>query len=154
VAIHKQFGVPMLKVYSRLNPDAFAELAKQAKASGLRLVGHVPARVGLESALAQGMASIEHLTGYAELASADAVDKDAWFANPMVIESLYRPFVRLDPAKLRRAVELTRAAGAWNVPTLVVVDHVARLDDRAFVAAMPGAEAVAPWIRASWDPTS
>ena len=65
VADEKAAGYDFVKVYSRLGKDAYLGILAAAKKHGLRVVGHVPEAVGLDSVLAAGgQESIEHLTGY------------------------------------------------------------------------------------------
>lgn len=59
----KSEGVDFLKVQSRLQPEAYFSIARDARESGIRYVGHVPDSVSAGAASDAGQASIEHLTG-------------------------------------------------------------------------------------------
>jgi imidazolonepropionase-like amidohydrolase len=66
VAVRQQAaaGVDMIKVYSRLSRDAFLAILDEAKALGLKVVGHVPETVSIEDAAAAGLACSEHFFGF------------------------------------------------------------------------------------------
>jgi imidazolonepropionase-like amidohydrolase len=66
-------------------------------------VGHVPFAVTLESALAQGHASLEHLIGYER-------GLGGWGG--------------LNAAGLGPRIQATLAAGAWNCPTLAILTRL------------------------------
>jgi imidazolonepropionase-like amidohydrolase len=94
-------GYDFIKVYDNLTPETYAGIMAAAKAAGLPVAGHVPAKVGLDAVLGSGLGqvSIEHLTGY--------LDYD--------LVSLLVPGGRLvDYARK------TRDAGVWNCPSVVV----------------------------------
>lgn len=54
-------GVDFIKVHDRTPRDAFFAIAKEARALGLPVAGHVPAAVSIEEAVEAGMRSIEHM---------------------------------------------------------------------------------------------
>jgi imidazolonepropionase-like amidohydrolase len=85
-------GYPSLKVYGGLRREVYGALVGEARALGLRVVGHVPRAVGLEGALEARQDSIEHLEGYLDLA----------------------------PDRQGELAERTAARGVWNCVTLVV----------------------------------
>ena len=57
-------GWSWLKVYTRLTPAAFDSVMAAARDLRMIPIGHVPFAVDIRTALAAGMKSIEHLTGY------------------------------------------------------------------------------------------
>jgi imidazolonepropionase-like amidohydrolase len=69
----------------------------------VRVIGHVPFAVSLESALAQGHGSLEHLTGY---------------------ERGLGGWTTLSAAGLGPRIQATLAAGAWNCPTLAILTRL------------------------------
>lgn len=97
----KAQGYPSLKVYNNLREDVYGALVEEARAQGLRIVGHVPRAVGLEGALAARQDSIEHLDGYLDLA----------------------------PGERRAYAERTARLGVWNCVTLVVYWSHLRWDE-------------------------
>ncbi len=123
VAAQKAAGYDFVKVYEHLTPEVYEALRAAAASSGMRLAGHAPRRIPIETVLA-GQASIEHLTGY----------------------SLAVGVKHEDIAKQ------TARAKIANCPTLVVLDRVARLDDMTTLLARPENKYVSAMTLASWEP--
>ena len=57
-------GYDFLKIHPGLTREEFEAISETAHELGIPFAGHVPADVGVERALAAGIASIEHLDGY------------------------------------------------------------------------------------------
>ncbi|MCB9559958.1 MAG: amidohydrolase family protein [Kofleriaceae bacterium] len=119
-------GYDWIKVYDGLSAEVYAAIVDEARARHLPVGGHVPRAVGLAGVLAAGQRSIEHLTGYVPFSGDRHVGPDD--------------------------VAATVAAGVWNVPTLVVTDHLAHLDDPASLAGTRGLEHVSSFVRNAWEP--
>lgn len=110
----KRAGYDFVKVYHTLSQETYEAIIAAAKKHGLTVAGHVPRSVGLRGALAARQKSIEHLDGYVDEIEAD----DSPLRNQR--SWLKRYFaVKIDDNKIRHAVEASRRAGVWNVPTLV-----------------------------------
>ena len=124
VKLHQQLRLPSIKAYGRLTRASYDALVSQGHAAGLHIVGHVPKDVGLEHALASGQRSIEHLFGY-----------EPWLA---------------DEARMTEIATRTQSAGAWNVPTLVLVEHDASANDVGSIGRIPGIRYVQPALVAAW----
>lgn len=58
---HVDAGYDYLKVYDGLAAGAYEEIARISDSTGLPLIGHVPAEVGIEGVLEAGQGSIEHV---------------------------------------------------------------------------------------------
>lgn len=95
----KTEGWNLLKILPGLGLPAYDAVARTAKESGIRFVGHVPPDVGLMHALEMGQETIEHMDGYVEYLHGDK--------GPV------------DNTQLLGVVRKTREAGAWVVPTMV-----------------------------------
>ena len=54
-------GFDFAKPYSRLAVDAYAALARECRALGIEMLGHIPHAVGAESAFAQGQSGVAHV---------------------------------------------------------------------------------------------
>ncbi|MGH7572188.1 MAG: amidohydrolase family protein [Gemmatimonadota bacterium] len=93
-------GWDLLKVHPGLTRAEYDSMALAARAAGIRFVGHIPEDVGLAHALEMGHETVEHLDGYLEYLDGDR--------GPV------------DPARLEEAVQRTRDAGAWVVPTMAL----------------------------------
>lgn len=96
----KREGWDLLKIHPGPTLDEYNAMAVTAQEVGIRFAGHVPADVGLEHAILMGQETFDHLDGYIEFLDAfeDEIDDD----------------------RLAYIVQLTRDAGAWVVPTMVL----------------------------------
>ncbi len=110
----KLAGYDFLKVYDSLSREAYDALMTAAEDERIRVVGHVPHAVGLDQVLADDQHSIEHLTGYGLALLPEDVSTDDW--KPLDFYLKVREHV--DETKFSAVAEKTRAAGAWNCPTL------------------------------------
>lgn len=106
-------GWEFIKVYSRLSPEVFDAIMREVRARGLVAVGHVPLAVNVRHALASGLRSVEHLTGYDRAVSA-AGSGGTW------------AWIDADTSRYAGLIEATRAAGAWNCPTMTIYATLAR----------------------------
>ncbi|MCB9897288.1 MAG: amidohydrolase family protein [Planctomycetes bacterium] len=139
-------GYDFIKVYDRLQPDAYAAVLRTAREVGLPVAGHVPSAVGLEGAVAAGQVCIEHLTGFAQALHpiGDQLSAhEAWLA-----------FDEADPARLPALCESLRRAGVWNCPTLVVMSKIVPHEEGEALARSPEMRFVAPATLAMWDPSA
>ena len=96
----KREGWDLLKIHPGPTRDEYDAMAVTAQQVGIRFGGHVPADVGLEHAILMGQETFDHLDGYIEYL--DAFEGE------------------VDQARLEEIVRLTRDAGAWVVPTMVL----------------------------------
>jgi imidazolonepropionase-like amidohydrolase len=93
-------GWDLLKVHPGLTREQYDAMATTAKEVGMRFAGHVPADVGLLHAIQSGQETFDHLDGYIEYLQGDK--------GPV------------PDAKLEEVAKLTREAGGWVVPTMVL----------------------------------
>ncbi|MEW6320859.1 MAG: amidohydrolase family protein [Acidobacteriota bacterium] len=142
----KAAGYDFLKIHPGVPRAAFDAVAAEARALKLPFAGHVPADVGLMRALEARYASIDHLDGYLEYAVRDDAPVDK--ANPGFFGVNFA--MHLDPAKLRKAVADTKAAGVWIVPTQGLLELFFRPDSPEQMKALPGVEYMPPEIVAGW----
>ena len=149
VAAQKAAGYDFLKPYARLTRECYEALAIAGDEQGMRLMGHVPEVLGLHDVLEAGQATIEHLGGLAEAAQrAGSPLGGINFTN----ES--RAWREIDEARLAALAKEVRAAGAWNCPTLVVMQKWAQGDAAQALLARPEMRFVSPAMRAYWSPDS
>lgn len=59
-AYYADAGTGFLKIYSELSPEAYRNLAVQARAHGLSIAGHRPLGVSLPGLISTGQRSVEH----------------------------------------------------------------------------------------------
>jgi imidazolonepropionase-like amidohydrolase len=100
-------GWKFIKVYNQVSAADYGVILRRAAALGIRVIGHTPFAVSLESALEQGHASFEHLNGYER-------GLGGWGG--------------LNLAGVAPRIQATVDAGAFNCPTLAILT---RLSDGA-----------------------
>ena len=119
VAAQQAAGWTTLKIYWRLSAAAFDSIVASARRRHLRYAGHVPAAVPIQHALAAGMESIEHYTGYDHAVSRSGDGGTFGWADA-------------DTARFAALVDATVQSGTWNCPTMAI---------NTMLAAKQGAEA-------------
>lgn len=148
VADQKAAGYDFLKPYSKLSKPAYEALAAAAKRQGMAMAGHVPDSVGLAGVLAGGQRSIEHVDGYLTALVPDGVS-----LPEARMPRLRAVMAKLDPSRLPAVVAQTVAAGAWNCPTLVVLDRFGALEDiPALRKRVAWLDKLPPALIDAWDP--
>lgn len=106
-------GWKTLKVYQNLTLHSFDAVAAAASRHKVEFAGHVPTAVPIEHALASGMRSIEHFTGYDRRFSARHNGGTWGWGDASFAE-----------ADALVAGTVTR--GTWNVPTLAIYTILAQ----------------------------
>lgn len=112
-------GYDFIKIHPGLDASEFAAIAAAADELGMPVAGHVPVAVGVESALAAGMATIEHLDGYlAALMPADSDSSGGYggFFDVLLADQLLED-------RIPELAARTAASGTWNVPTEALFEH-------------------------------
>ncbi|MBI4652438.1 amidohydrolase family protein [Candidatus Desantisbacteria bacterium] len=99
VVDQKNSGYDFIKVYDNLDSSTYNAIVKKASELKIPVKGHVPFAVGIDNTLKSGQISIDHLTGY--------IDPDA--ADFLIPEN-----------SIEKYAELTKKAGVWNCPTIVI----------------------------------
>ncbi len=117
-------GYDLVKVYSTMDIEVFDAVMDAAAEVDLTVAAHVPMKVPLEHALANGLRSIEHLTGY-----------DVACARPdrtmqPVASDIYQGWAWCTPAKVQALAAMTARYVVWNVPTLVLWENTVPEFDR------------------------
>ena len=137
-------GYDFVKVYVGLPADAYAAIVEAARTAGQDVCGHVPKAVGLRAALAAGQRTIEHLDGFEIALSAQASD------NPSGFGQLLLNWTQADLSRLPPLVEATRAAGAYQCPTLLVLQKVLGPDELERELARPELRYAPPMMLGMW----
>ena len=137
---HAVAGVDYLKVYTKITPSLLRALLDEAEKLRLPVAAHLGKTDALTAARA-GVVSIEHMSGVVQAATGDPSYANAhntfltgWTAEEKGWASLDSSTV----ARTARALAQTRVA---FVPTLVVHDMLARLDNPILLT-RPGMEDV------------
>ncbi len=113
-------GYDFIKIHPGLSAGEFAAISHTAAELGMPVAGHVPAPVGVDGALAAGMATIDHLDGYfAALMPADSDSSGGYggFFGVLLADQLVEE-------RISEIARKTAAAGTWNVPTEALIEHV------------------------------
>ena len=111
----------------------FAAIAAAADELGMPFAGHVPVAVGVESALAAGMATIDHLDGYLAALMPANSDTSGGYGGFFDVHA-GRPVAGRSH---RRAGARTAASGTWNVPTEALFEHRVAAESAAELSRRP-----------------
>jgi imidazolonepropionase-like amidohydrolase len=144
----KAAGYDFLKIYNRLNKEAYDAIATAAKQNGIAFAGHVPESVGLTNALNSGQRSIEHLDYYYE--AVRSANGRAPAGRSAIVEHF--SWASVDDAKIGRVASQTREAGVWNCPTLVVLQKWTTAEGMKEMLSRPEMSYVAPATLEFWSP--
>lgn len=159
VAEQRAAGYDFVKVYAHLDLATFDALAAEAKAADIPFGGHVPDAVPTDHAMRAGMASIEHLTGFAKSIAATPVILDTGTAfDPEALKTVAAvgrgdvvAASLQDPAKLAALAAEARAAGTAIVPTMALIDsYTASADQVRAAAARDEMRYMSPGVRGLW----
>lgn len=101
-------GYDFIKVYNNLSAESYASIVKTAKELKVPVVGHVPNAVGYYNAVDAGQISFEHLEGTLAVMKNEIPDDNR---NRNWQEEI-------DPSKLQKFVEKSKASEVWTCPTL------------------------------------
>jgi imidazolonepropionase-like amidohydrolase len=112
-------GYDFLKIHPGLTRAEFDAMAATADRLGIRFAGHVPEDVGIERALAAGIATIDHLDGYMESLLRPHDDPSGGLSG------FFGVFIadQADETKIAAIAAATAKAGVWNVPTDSLFRH-------------------------------
>lgn len=133
VRAYKARGVDAIKIYNRLPAAAYHAVAAEAASQQLRLVGHLPKAIDLETAIDAGQISFEHAHVLPRhcFARADELRRGELdgMAPTALAEMIVAGYAR---SRCDAAFARMRQAGAWHVPTHVTREEDARAGDPAF----------------------
>jgi len=117
-------GYDFLKIHPGLTRDEFDAIAATANEIGIPFAGHVPEDVGVERALATGIATIDHLDGYMQALLTPNEDLSGGLGG------FFGVFLAdmADESKIGAIARATVDAGVWNVPTESLFEHVTAPD--------------------------
>lgn len=127
---YSEAGYDLLKIGS-MEREVYDQMAETAHEVGIPFAGHIPVSVGLTRALEVEQESIDHYDRYVEFMAEEHPEysqRDPGFFGSGVVDLV-------DESRLSEAIEMTIEAGAWNVPTLSIVEHLAIPDDPEEMAA-------------------
>lgn len=142
-------GYDFIKIHPGLSLEEFEAIAMTSNELGIPFAGHVPAAVGVETALAVGMTTIDHLDGYIAALMPTNSDRSGGYGG--FFDVLLADLVTED--RISDIAAQTAAAGTWNVPTESLIEHlvgglsIADLRNRPEMRYMPD-ETVQRWAQA------
>jgi len=141
---HKAAGFDLLKIGS-LDPETYKQMARTAHEINMPFGGHIPEAVGLEGALEARQTSIDHYDRYVEfLVSEEAKEgRSNGFFGSGIIDLI-------DREKIPEAIKMTVEAGTWNVPTLSLVEHLAREESAEEMITRPEMRYMPKSVLTSW----
>lgn len=123
-------GWDLLKIHPGLTLDEYQALAHTARNAHIDFAGHVPAEVGLKSALNEGQRTIDHLDGYLEY-----------------VDALNRP---ITDAELQTLVDMTLTHETAVVPTQALWSTLIGAEDPETLAQYPELDLVPESVREGW----
>src|SRR5918997_936232 len=114
----KAEGYDFIKLTTEITPEVYDAATAEARASGIRVVGHVDVRVGLRRALAAGQ-QIEHLDSYMEAVLRDDAPSKASVSDVGVWRKPnWASLDHVDDRKVEEVAKATAKAGIYTCPTL------------------------------------
>ncbi|MCE9597830.1 MAG: amidohydrolase family protein [Spirochaetia bacterium] len=127
----KKDGFDFVKIYHMLDPLVYERIVKTADEIGIKVVGHVPLKVGLKTVLSTkpSMQSIEHMTGF--------VDN-------------FRGRLYFPDSELDSYAALMKKSGIWICPTIIVWTTWIRSENLKSLADNENVQYVSPTVRKFW----
>ncbi len=112
-------GYDFLKIHPGLSRAEFDAIADTATRLQIPFAGHVPEDVGVDAALAAGIASIDHLDGYMETLLPANIDPSGGFGGFFGVLLADAA----DASRIEPIAQATATAGVWLVPTESLFEH-------------------------------
>ena len=112
-------GYDFVKIHPGLDADEFNAIANTANELGIPFAGHVPVAVGLDGALASGMATIDHLDGYMAAMLPRHSGETGGYGGFFDINLAKA----VDAGLIDELAAATAEAGTWIVPTEILVEQ-------------------------------
>lgn len=132
VRMLKSRGVDFVKVHDRTPRDVYFAIAREARAQGLPVDGHVPIAVTLREARDEGQRTIEHLASFR-----------------VFTECSDGPTYR--PEACRSVFAQMSQRGLWHTPTLASTDALVTIGTAAGDADANHVAYASPTLRKVWD---
>ncbi len=139
-------GYDFLKIHPGLSREEFVAIMAAARASNIPVAGHVSFETGLQTALDQGQATIDHLDAYAEaMVPADhALHGEApQFFGLNLADGM-------DASTAGELARATAAAGVWQVPTQSLFETTTGELSIEALKARPGMDMLGDELLGNW----
>jgi len=137
---HAVAGVDYLKVYTKITPNLLRPLIDEAQKLRLPVAAHLGKTDALTAARA-GVVSIEHMSGVVQAATGDPTYANAHNSFLIGWTTEEKGWASLDSSTIAHTARALAQTKVAIVPTLVVHDMLARLDNPILLA-RPGMEDV------------
>ena len=137
---HAVAGVDYLKVYTKITPNLLRPLIDEAEKLRLPVAAHLGKTDALTAARA-GVVSIEHMSGVVQAATGDPTYANAHNSFLIGWTTEEKGWASLDSSTIARTARALAQTKVAIVPTLVVHDMLARLDNPILLT-RPGMEDV------------
>ena len=158
----KRAGADFIKIYfNNVEPAVFKAVMDEAHRVGLKVTGHLPPNLSLQTAFELGLDGMEHSTlptptqATHDLFAAEAAGRVKAELRMDVAESVARRMFLHDANEAARLYPLLAARSFWITPTLVVQARVRyEIAERAtadLLEADPRKRYIGAGIWASWD---
>lgn len=140
-------GYDFLKIHPGLTRSEFDAIAETANELGIPFAGHVPEDVGIARALQVGIATIDHLDGYMVALLPRHEDPSGGFGG------FFGVFLadQARGSEIEGVAAATAEAGAWNVPTQSLFEHVVSPTDPDEMAYWPEMQYMPQSTVAQWQ---
>jgi imidazolonepropionase-like amidohydrolase len=116
---YKNDGYDFLKLHPGIKLEVFEEVVQVANEVGIPYAGHVSLDIGIQRALENKYASVDHVDGFIEGLVADGTDYDP--NNNGFFGYNFTDLV--DTTKIDQLVSLTKKNQVWVVPTQTLYDR-------------------------------
>jgi imidazolonepropionase-like amidohydrolase len=120
VRAHKAAGYDFLKIHPGLSRATYDAIAQTATQVGLTWAGHVPADVGLRHAMLRKQSGVDHLDGMLEATLSGEMFERSRTGGVSLPELV----ANVDASKFPAVAAEMKAAGTWNVPTMLVWENL------------------------------
>lgn len=147
VRMHAEKGYDFQKVHPGFSRETWDRAAEVAAEVGLPLAGHVPADVGLEHALATGIASVDHMDGFVQAVASEPVRRRLAAGEDVALGEIVASATE---ARMREVARMTRDARAAVVPTAFLWENLYGASDPDEMLSLPEMRYVSPQQRQAW----
>lgn len=113
---HAEKGYHAIKIYHTISIDVFEAVIAAGKEFGIPIMGHVPFDVGIDAAIENHMASIEHMRGY----DFDGVDVASLWRDGGRSAERFGSWLTMTDERMDELVDKTVKYDVANVPTFIV----------------------------------
>lgn len=123
VARYDSLGYRQIKVYNLVHPILIPTIAKEAKQRGMRLSGHVPLGISLQTAVRMGFDEVQHVPYLITTFFPDSIFLPSPRPTGVIVESVAQTF-DLDAPRVTELLEFLRERGTVIDGTFNLFQHI------------------------------